>query len=397
VTETKKIAAIEDLENDLETVYNEISNNPEDLVISQVPEQCKTMLSRNIVFLRHYLGFEQIFKPYNQEEFARLLNVSLPTLKKWEGGNNLPSRFSLKTILKFANSILFGKDVIKIEHILCKNLVNFVKSNNISESRTEIVQSQPDPSDKIAMIEKTEINILKALNKMDDACLIIQNSRIVFANNAAINLFSGDDFLMTNFVISDLLLPEIDLQINSNANGNSSSKRDLFYEKTLRKTNGKVFNAILAKSYTFFDFKPAILYVIKETYDITSMNMTNNYSSIIELIPNALIIAMNDRFEVTYTIGKSLDLLDLSPSNIIGKKIDSVFPKDLFSQISNIFNNDGFFDYMKEVIEYKGKNFLFITKQIFGDFNELEGVVMYCQYYPNITVKQSKIAEKQSV
>jgi len=259
---------IEEIEKELEPVFESISINSEDLIISKVPDKCKIILSRNIVFLRHYIGFEQFLKPYNQEDFAKLLNVSLPTLKKWEGANNLPSRFSLKAILQFANNILFGKEVIRIEHILCKNLVDIIKTAQTSIIMENNHQSSNSTQEKIAMIKEFEDLILKTLNVMKDACLIVQDSRIVFANNTAIQLFSGNDLHAPNFTMPDLLLPNIDLSINSRANGNnngnSHSKKELFFEKTLRKSNGVLFNAMIAKSYTFFDTKPAVQYVIKQ-------------------------------------------------------------------------------------------------------------------------------------
>jgi len=268
MSETKKTSEIDEILKELEPVFQEISKNPEDLIISQVPDECKILLSRNIIFLRHYIGFEKYLKPFIQEDFAKLLNISLPTLKKWEGANNLPSRFSLKSLLQISNKMLFGKEVIKMEHVLCKNLVDVIKNVQKSVCLEGKDQSLESYQEQLSLIKEAEDLILKALNSMNDACLIVQDSKVVFANNSAIKLFSGNDILMTNYTLSDLLLPDMNIlqtiKQNGNGNGKNEQKEGIFFEKTLRKTNGVLFNAIIVRNYMLFEAKPALQYIIKQ-------------------------------------------------------------------------------------------------------------------------------------
>jgi transcriptional regulator with XRE-family HTH domain len=269
MSETTQKVTIEEIEKELQPTFEEISNNPDDLIISQVPEKCKILLSKNITFLRHYIGFEKNLRPYIQEEFAKLMNISVPTLKKWEGANNLPSRFSLKAILQLSNKMLFGREVLKMEHILCKNLVSFIKEVQKKEILEKADISSEEDTEALDNLKKSENMILKALNTMNDACLIIQDSNIVFANNSAIRLFSGNDVLATNYTLADLLLPDFDVAEFLKAYGNghailSENKEGLFFEKALRKTNGVLFNALVVKNYMLFDTKPALQYMIKE-------------------------------------------------------------------------------------------------------------------------------------
>jgi transcriptional regulator with XRE-family HTH domain len=269
MSEATKNLSIEEIEKELEPTFVQISNHPDDLIINQVPEKCKILLSRNVIFLRHYIGFEKNLRPYIQEEFAKIMNISVPTLKKWEGANNLPSRFSLKSILQVTNKMLFGKEVLKMEHILCKNLVKFIKEIQKAEILKKADIYSEESTEALDKLKQSENMILKALNAMNDACMIIQDSQIVFANNSAIRLFSGNDILATNYTLADLLLPDFDIAdfLKAYSNGNSilsEQEEELFFERKLRKTNGVLFNALVVKNYMLFDTKPALQYMIKE-------------------------------------------------------------------------------------------------------------------------------------
>ncbi len=390
----------EDLEKELEDVFHEISNSPDKLIVNNINDKSKKMLSRNLVFLRHYLGFVQNFKPYNQTEFSEMLNVSLPTLKKWEGENNLPSRFSLKSILNLTNKILFGEEIIRFEHILCKNLVHYIVDVQIKEYISAITEdiSKKNNNEKeteqiieifLEKNRKFEESILTTLNKINDACLIIQRSQIVFVNNAAIKLFSGTDQLMTNLTLSDIMLPEMESIVDDPKNGKGENISSLMFEKTLRKTNGRLFNAIVSKSYVIFNSQPAIQYIIKEKTEEHQDLSPELYKNIIDTIPNSFVIGFNSKSEIIFAKGKALGYLNLAGSKIDGKFIHSIFPKEISANIKELISEASIDGYADTIIKNKEKHLSFSIKLMLNEFNLFDGGVLVCQVMniPNNDVK----------
>ena len=94
-----------------------VERSPEDT------ELCKILFSRNVLFLRTYLGFSAQGAPYDQIQFADLIGVSAAGLRRWEAAEVIPNELSLRAIAQFANQILKTPIPIENAHLLYRNLV----------------------------------------------------------------------------------------------------------------------------------------------------------------------------------------------------------------------------------------------------------------------------------
>ncbi len=65
-----------------------------DEIVVRSPKEtdlCKILFSRNVLFLRTYLGFATKGAPYDQIEFANLIGVSAAGLRRWEAAEVIPN------------------------------------------------------------------------------------------------------------------------------------------------------------------------------------------------------------------------------------------------------------------------------------------------------------------
>jgi len=86
--------------------------------------KCKQLFSRNIVFLRAYLGLVAKGSPYDQVEFAGILGISIPGLRRWEAAEVIPNKLSMQAVCRVANNTLMTPIPIQNAHLLFRNLVN---------------------------------------------------------------------------------------------------------------------------------------------------------------------------------------------------------------------------------------------------------------------------------
>ena len=85
---------------------------------------CRQLFSRNVLFLRTYLGFITKGAPHDQLEFASIIGISPPGLRRWEGAEVIPNELSLRALSKYANEVLKTPIPIQNAHLLYRNLIN---------------------------------------------------------------------------------------------------------------------------------------------------------------------------------------------------------------------------------------------------------------------------------
>lgn len=158
-------------EKELAPLYEQLTERPEDWSLQSHDEQCKFVFSRNVLFLRTYVGFIKQFGPYTQIEFADMLSISIATLNKWENAQALPNRLSIKSVATYANNAFKPYPLLTEADIMCRFLIfHFSDSAQIHYKATS------------KSIEAEEISsdfILNALDQSTDGFAIVSQTGIV--------------------------------------------------------------------------------------------------------------------------------------------------------------------------------------------------------------------------
>ncbi len=123
MTSDRQIGDIAFIVKKLEKLFEDHLNN---LPVNRNKEQtalCRMLFSHNIRYLRVYLGFIARGIPYEQQEFAGLLTVSIAGLRRWENAEVIPNQAGLKNVVTLANQLLHLPTSITSGHLLYCNLV----------------------------------------------------------------------------------------------------------------------------------------------------------------------------------------------------------------------------------------------------------------------------------
>jgi len=158
-------------EKELAPLYEQLSVRPEDWSLSKYEEQCKFVFSRNVLFLRTYVGFIKQFGPYTQIEFSDMLSISIATLNKWENAQALPNRLSIKSVANFANISLKPYPILTEADIMCQFLVfHFTDASQIHyKSSSKLLDPDTISSDFI----------LNAIDHSSDGFVLVSQTGIV--------------------------------------------------------------------------------------------------------------------------------------------------------------------------------------------------------------------------
>ena len=87
----------------LEKLLEDYLNNIPVKRTSNQTALCRILFSHNIRYLRVYLGFISRGTPFEQQEFAGLLTVSIAGLRRWENAEVVPNQSGLKNVISLAN------------------------------------------------------------------------------------------------------------------------------------------------------------------------------------------------------------------------------------------------------------------------------------------------------
>jgi len=98
---------------------------------------CRQIFSHNVLFLRTYLGFKVKGSPFDQAEFASVIGVSTPGLRRWEAAEVMPNELSLRALSRYANDILKTPIPIQNAHLLYRNLTNEIHLLTFGSHRSD--------------------------------------------------------------------------------------------------------------------------------------------------------------------------------------------------------------------------------------------------------------------
>ena len=180
IAEIEKI--VSQYEEELKPLYQILVEKEYSSQIHQYEDKCYYIFSRNLTFLRSYLGFLEKYEAYNQIEFANLFSVSVTSLRRWETGVILPGKAYLKTILNYANKVLEIEPALTIADVLCKNIVPIITSNEVKT----IVIEKPKIIDTSAFKIPNEISSL--IDQLRDFVYDIENRNIFISRIYAVAL-----------------------------------------------------------------------------------------------------------------------------------------------------------------------------------------------------------------
>jgi len=125
IDETRQ--AVLDIEQELQPLYEKFAQNEEEESdIQEYEQQIREFFSRNVAFLRQYLGFVTRMEAFSRDEFAELLGVSPATVKWWELAKGLPNYSSVRALLRLTNKVLQLEQPFHYGDIYCRNIARSI-------------------------------------------------------------------------------------------------------------------------------------------------------------------------------------------------------------------------------------------------------------------------------
>lgn len=160
-------------------------------------EHIKILFGNNVCFLRTYVGFHYNANPFTQVNFAKLLKVSIGTLKQWESGSVMPNQLSVHSIVSLCNSLLNRPNLLNEKIILFRNLVKTLPI------LIALYDSGISPEELIKFVDTNKLSekLKKSIQTPKQAML----EDIIQAYPGAFGIVNKNG-IITNFLISDQYL-----------------------------------------------------------------------------------------------------------------------------------------------------------------------------------------------
>ncbi len=256
-----------------------------DEVVDRSPEKtelCKILFSRNVLFLRTYLGFSAKGAPYDQIEFSDLIGVSAAGLRRWEYAEVIPNELSLRAIARFANHVLKTPIPIENAHLLYRNIVteltllrmgshNASFQNLSSEQQRQFASFLNNNMDLVLdyfmqETQETRINYQVLLENALVGIFLLNKEKKVFYSNQALRDITGYTQKDVEEIDIESIIHPDDLedsrrQIKERLSGKTKNENYIF---RLRNKDGhySIFEGF--SSLVISDGEPAILGVIQD-------------------------------------------------------------------------------------------------------------------------------------
>jgi len=256
-----------------------------DEVVVKCPEEtdlCKLLFSRNVLFLRTYLGFSTKGSPYDQIEFANLIGVSAAGLRRWEAAEVIPNELSLRAIAQFANKVLKTPIPIQNAHLLYRNLVteltllrmgshNASFQNLSSEQQRQFASFLNNNMDLVLdyfmqETQETRINFQVILeNALVGIFLFNMENKAIYANQALREIIGYTHEEIEEINLESIVHPVdfIDSQrrIKERLSGKKINENHLV---RLRNKNGNYSTCEVFSSRVISEGEPAILGIVQD-------------------------------------------------------------------------------------------------------------------------------------
>ena len=317
----------------------------------------RQLFSRNIVFLRAYLGLVAKGVPYDQIEFSDILGISVPGLRRWEAGDVLPNKLSLRAVCQLANKILNTPIPIENAHLLYRNLVNEITllrmgthdnyfqnlPSDLKRKFASFVNNNMDQVLEYFMQEahETRINYHVLLeNALVGIYVMDDSGRIIYINSTLANAsgypLQGIDKIDFESIVHPEDLDSARKRLNERLTGSTTQER---YLLRIRHKAGQYRTYEVFSSSITLNGKPAILGVLQ---DITERLNTERLLKEKEERYHSLFTSMFSAFALHEVItdknGKPVNFryIDVNPAfekmtglkaeNVIGKTVLEILP-----------------------------------------------------------------------
>ena len=352
-------------------------------------ELSKVLFSRNILFLRAYIGLLAEGASYDQASFSELLGISIPGLRRWEAGDVMPNELSLRAITRLANHYLNTPIPIEIPHIIYRNLITEIRllrmgshqpefQNLSREIQLKFASFMSDNTDQLLdyfmqEAQESKINYQMVLdNALVGIYVYNHKNKIIYINQTLTSMsgYTLKDLEKTEF--STLIHPEdrADFQKRIKERMAGKKKHDRFIHR-IRNKDGSYNYYEVFSSHIMLSGEPAILGVVqdvgerleqerllrdsKEKFESLFHNMVAAFA-LHEVILDKKGKPVNYRFlEVNPAFEK---MTGLKAKSLIGKTVLDVLPNteriwiEKFGQIALNGRPDHLTEYSRELDRY---------------------------------------------
>lgn len=361
-------------------------------VLERSPEEselCKILFSRNVLFLRTYLGFSAQGIPYDQIEFAELIGVSAAGLRRWEAAEVIPNELSLRAIAQFANEILKTPIPIENAHLLYRNLVTELTLLRMGSHNVSFQSLQGEQQRQFASFLNNNMDLL-----LDYFMQETQESRInyhVILENALVGIYllnKEKNIIYTNQALRNMTgysqneIEEMDIESIVHPDDLEDSKRRIKerlsgkkinenYTFRLLTKNGKYSTCEVFSSRVISQGEPAILGVVLDITerleaDRALVESEERYRQLF----NKMFTAFALHEVITDKKGKPINyrFLDVNPAfekmtglkakNVIGKTVLEILPHtesywiEKFGKVALTGKPDKIIEYSQEMDKY---------------------------------------------
>ena len=379
----------EEFVKQLNPLFQKMINNEPVERSPQDTELCKILFSRNVLFLRTYLGFSSQGSPYDQVQFANLLGVSAAGLRRWEAAEVIPNELSLRAIAHFANQVLRTPIPIENAHLLYRNLVTELTllrmgshdasfQNLSSEQQRQFASFLNNNMDRVldyfmSETQETRLNYEVMLeNALVGIYLFDMNRNVVYSNHALCEItgYSQDEIKELRF--EEIVHPD-DLQdsqrrIKERLSGKIKNENYIF---RLKKKDGSYATCEVSSSRVISQGEPAILGFVQDiTQRIEAEKALKESEERYRQLFNKMFTAFALHEVITDKNGKPVDyrFLDVNPAfekltglkakNIIGKTVLDILPKtepywiEIFGNVAITGKPDSIIEYSQEMDKY---------------------------------------------
>jgi len=256
------------VEERLAELYNKmVSEEETSSDIDKHEDDIKILFSKNLQFLRMYLGFWAVGEPYTRTEFASMLNVSVPTLKNWELGYSLPNHYSLKRIISVVKKVLNVE--LRPEQLYCKSISHIISALQLGMDEVSY-KTISEGVEKVGANEMLNIILNRSVEYHDIFHILVEHApigvymfqdyRLMFVNPAMANGLGYQPEELIGKSIMELIHPDDTALVNRMIQERLVGRME-FVEYTLRllSKDGHIRYWRVKGSVTLYKDKPAII------------------------------------------------------------------------------------------------------------------------------------------
>jgi PAS domain S-box-containing protein len=353
-----QLSQTEEIVKKLEPLYKKAIQKETVERTEEETELCKKLFGQNVLFLRTYVGFVTKGSPYDQQIFADLIAVSKPGLRRWEGGQVIPNKLSLRSLAQFANMTLKTPIPIEPAHLLYRNIMTDISYLHMGIDRSAYENLSGDQQQQFATFVNTnmqpvleyfmheaqeaQINYQTLLeNALVGIYVMDQEGKFIYRNSTLIQLSGYSQEELDDMGLEAIIHPDdLDDSIRRIRERISGEVPKEHYTFRARQKNGTYKTFEVFSSRILLGGKPAILGVLQDiTERLEKEQMIKESEEKYFSLFNSMFTAFALHEVITDKEGKPVDyrFLDINPAfekmtglkrkSVIGKTVLEILPK----------------------------------------------------------------------